>query len=769
MVVLNSSIDVKYLYRNYRIIYMINNSYTNICSSITIINATIDNSYGDYKKGDCNSMKKILSCRRTIMIVSIVGMFIAAIIYSCTFFNSKADASNETNSESKRDTKLEVDSSGKLNIKRNELGNTPMGKDNWTLLVYMCGSNLEEGAGFATEEIKEMIAANESDNVNIIVQTGGSSEWNESLEITSGTNRYQVKNDSIELLEEVYTPYASDLGMADGETLSEFVQWGVDKYPAEHMGLIIWNHGGGSIKGACNDMNTGGALLMREMEYALMQGTSKITDKFEFIGFDACLMGCVETANLMVPYADYFIGSEEIEHAKGWNYTTIVNSLVDNSDMTGDEIGKIIVDSFMEATNDIEYLQTLSLIDLNKLDEVLISFNDFAKEMYNKYSSMEDMIAIKKKVAELKQYGGNFKLYDLGSFVDKFDDISCKSNVLEALNNVVLYKKNNLENQIVSGLSIYINTSFMEVDEINIYRNLAVSPYWMNFIEKTLYVYIYNSVDNFESNNWENNIGYFEKSNENVKIDEDFVAYDDYEDYESEEPFSQTDFIYKWVKWYTDYDEMDNSNKKSNNESSNNVNVSFVNISESKRILLSDSNKLTNNLKESELKQMSEASYYFVENNGDIFISLGKIGDAKDNIQLDEKWFALGDGQLLEANLIEEGNGLKKYSSPILLNNVETNIYFVADSKKNVLIKGMDSGQDKNTGMAGRFIEKIPDNANIKPIYSQINKKTGKVTQIYGKEYNINSNIIESIETSNCSVVFKTVEGFSKVEFSDVE
>lgn len=48
-----------------------------------------------------------------------------------------------------------------------------------------------------------------------------------------------------------------------------------------------------------------------------------MTDKFAFIGFDACLMATVETANMLVPHADYMFASEETEPGYGWDYTEI--------------------------------------------------------------------------------------------------------------------------------------------------------------------------------------------------------------------------------------------------------------------------------------------------------------------------------------------------------------------------------------------------------------------------------------------------------------
>ena len=49
--------------------------------------------------------------------------------------------------------------------------------------------------------------------------------------------------------------------------------------------------------------------------------------KFDFIGFDACLMATVETALTMSEYADYLIASEETGPGVGWYYTDWLTAL----------------------------------------------------------------------------------------------------------------------------------------------------------------------------------------------------------------------------------------------------------------------------------------------------------------------------------------------------------------------------------------------------------------------------------------------------------
>ena len=50
------------------------------------------------------------------------------------------------------------------------LGN---GRDTATIMVYMCGTDLESRNGMGTADLKEMLAAGVGDGLNLLVYTGG--------------------------------------------------------------------------------------------------------------------------------------------------------------------------------------------------------------------------------------------------------------------------------------------------------------------------------------------------------------------------------------------------------------------------------------------------------------------------------------------------------------------------------------------------------------------------------------------------------------------
>ena len=124
-----------------------------------------------------------------VMAITIIGV--------CGRFGTKVKASEKLTSgeyEYVRGTSLDLNSNNQMEVSRVQVGDIPMGKeDSWTLFVYMCGSDLESQYQAATADIKEMISASESDNVNIIIQTGGSYAWNKPSIDPEKIGRYIIK------------------------------------------------------------------------------------------------------------------------------------------------------------------------------------------------------------------------------------------------------------------------------------------------------------------------------------------------------------------------------------------------------------------------------------------------------------------------------------------------------------------------------------------------------------------------------------------------
>ena len=242
------------------------------------------------------------------------------------------------------------------------------GKDVVTIMVYMCGTDLESRGGMATNDLMEMAAAEISSNVNVIVYTGGCKEWKNRTVSSSVNQIYRIVGDGkLECLENNMGSPA----MTDPKTLTEFIKYAHENFPANRNMLIFWDHGGGSVSGYGYDEKNPreGSMDLAEIDSALASAGIK----YDFIGFDACLMGTVETDLMAAKYADYLIGSEETEPGVGWYYTDWLTALSRNTSMETLDLGKQIIDDFVDTCSRqcAGQKTTLSLVDLAELQQTV--------------------------------------------------------------------------------------------------------------------------------------------------------------------------------------------------------------------------------------------------------------------------------------------------------------------------------------------------------------------------------------------------------------
>ena len=259
-------------------------------------------------------------------ILSSILVLSLAISSLCLHFFSKADRSRQSFTKGidtdyasiERDTSISVDSSGVLQINRKEKDSTSeksMGAEgSWTLFMYMCGSDLETNYLAATTDIKEILAANINTdnikNVNIVIQTGGCKSWHYKDISNEHIQRYEVDGETKDLKQ---VQSLGNANMGNANTLYDFLNWGITNYPAEHMGVIFWDHGSGVSCGVCADEQFDyDSLSVHELEYTFAKLNKKMNSIFEMICFDTCLSGSLEYANILAPYANSMAASADL-------------------------------------------------------------------------------------------------------------------------------------------------------------------------------------------------------------------------------------------------------------------------------------------------------------------------------------------------------------------------------------------------------------------------------------------------------------------------
>lgn len=416
----------------------------------------------------------------------IAGMMCAVLGLSlCGCGSSKEISENDDPPASTTYKTVRLSDNGTLDITRKEIGSTPMGEDGtWTIFVYMSGSNLESRAGKASEDIDEMLAASTGKDVRFIVQTGGTEHWCNDDVNAEKLERYEISDGKRKKSAEL--PLAS---MADASTLRNFLKWGVENYPAAKMGVVFWGHGKGSLGGVCKDDLFGGDYLsLGEMQSALSEVTASMTDKFEFVGFDACYMGSAETADILATYARYMIGSEELEPLNGWNFTVLGDLLGKDPNADWGEIAKTLCDGFMDDIGDTKEANrvTISVTDLSKVDDVIVKFNGYASDLCEAFKDKNNLNEFEKKLEAAEHFGnengfnGFSNTADLGDLVKAGGSFSNRADeLISAIENAVVYKRNAIDHQNACGLTVCYPFEPSGLAELRKFAEASISPHYL--------------------------------------------------------------------------------------------------------------------------------------------------------------------------------------------------------------------------------------------------------------------------------------------------
>ena len=326
------------------------------------------------------------------------------------------------------------------------------GQDEVTIMVYMCGTDLESRSGMATNDLNEMAKATISDKVNIIVYTGGCKKWQNNVISSSNNQIYKVESGGLKLLEK----NMGSASMTDPATLTEFIKYCGSNYPADRNMLIFWDHGGGSISGYGYDEKhaTEGSMSLAGINTALKDGGLK----YDFIGFDACLMATVETALMCGNYADYLIASEETEPGVGWYYTNWLTSLSKNTSMDTLDIGKNIVDDFVNvcARDCAGQKTTLSVVDLAELTQTV-------GDDFKAFSQSTTELVKNNDYKTVSNARNNSREFASSSKIDQIDLVNFAKNMgtsegaqlAETLLGAVKYNKTSQNMTNAYGISIY--------------------------------------------------------------------------------------------------------------------------------------------------------------------------------------------------------------------------------------------------------------------------------------------------------------------------
>ena len=348
-------------------------------------------------------------------------------------------------------------------------------------MLYMCASDLESECGFATEDLNEIMYGYTAGNLNVIVQTGGTAEWQNTVVADDRCQRYRVTEDGLELVDD-------SLGMqnmADSATLTDFIQYCSSNYAADHYGLVLWDHGGGVVGGYGYDENFGGdSMSLTEMSRALGDASVHL----DMLGFDACLMANFETCLMAAPYADYLIASEEPEPGCGWYYTDWIGKLSENCGIPPKRYGRQIIDDYITESgwDSPSMYSTLGMFDLQQVTQKLLpALSQFSDDAVQQLSAGEYRRISQSRSNTRAVYQSELDHIDLLDYA-QHSQSETADQLEQAVSDCVVYYRETENGSGDNGLSIlfpYYDLSALDMLE-EMYQTLGYDDAYPAFLEQ---------------------------------------------------------------------------------------------------------------------------------------------------------------------------------------------------------------------------------------------------------------------------------------------
>jgi hypothetical protein len=334
-------------------------------------------------------------------------------------------------------------------------------------MVYLDSDNNLEPASI--QDIDKMEVAGSDGNVKIIVQWDRIPGFDSSNGDWTGTKRFLVEKDGRKGI--IASKELMDLGevdMASPDSLADFIKWGMQNYPAEKYALVLWNHGGGWNVHTQDETSGTQANLLTLRDAFTKAGLSE--KKLDLLAFDQCLMGQIDVAYAVAPFAKTMVASEDVIPFFSINYTSFLNTLKENPGADEKQFSREIVESYGEfyTAEMPNPFTTLTAIDLEKMPAVNAAAIEFVGSLKKNLDGQwpkigeslffSESFATPEGIAVIK----SFSTYDLLDFADLARQKTgsaeigrSASNLKAAVESAIIAEYHGKEHPYAKGITVY--------------------------------------------------------------------------------------------------------------------------------------------------------------------------------------------------------------------------------------------------------------------------------------------------------------------------
>lgn len=318
---------------------------------------------------------------------------------------------------------------------------------------------------WGSEILAQFKGAELPDNVTFVVQAGGAPAWRDDQVNPNRTRRFVKEGDQ---LVEVYDAPITNMG--ESETLTDFLKFCKENYPADHTMVILTDHGGAMTGFGWDYIFGEDNLTIRELTQAFddAYGLDENDPPIDLVYFNACLMSNTDVINAMRGVTKYMIAGEEVGLAVYKYYGMLCESLCENPLMNAQQLGKALIDCYVEEITEyggkVGEPQTtgMGLLDMKKAPLVYDAYAGFARKVLEDVTEEPEILAeLSRAVSGSISFAVNsyqvYNVTDLGLWIERMADRypEDSKNINALIDDAVLYSRNDGYLLDARGISVY--------------------------------------------------------------------------------------------------------------------------------------------------------------------------------------------------------------------------------------------------------------------------------------------------------------------------
>lgn len=290
-------------------------------------------------------------------------------------------------------------------------------KKDWTVLVYLNGNNATASQAVTTMRQLEFVGSN--DKMHMAAQLARpkalldkwSHDWN-------GVRRYEVKNNGQEFnagavvidgltgflpgkTKGIKSDVLQDMGdvdMGKSQTLAEFLEWGITKYPAKNYMVVMQGPSEG-VSGMMHDVLHDSKMSVADLGAAFKQVHEKTGKKIDIVALNGSATNSLEVANELKDHAKLLVGSQDIQAGQSMPLAMVMNE-ISNVSKDGEQ-SALTVAQYMLLMNSMAP-GALSIVDLDKIGPAKDAWNDLAKNLISAGVTKEQLHSLLERTQDFQ-------------------------------------------------------------------------------------------------------------------------------------------------------------------------------------------------------------------------------------------------------------------------------------------------------------------------------------------------------------------------------